>query len=268
MAKAYKLRVTIDTSQVTRSVLGITRGFDSVGKAAAKAASVAERAITRSSGQWATVVERNAERARAAIEKLADAQARVASGFSGAPTKNRDVGAGRSAATRSIDPAREADRAAKAQATAAARAERAATKLANTQSREADRAAKATQKAIDQELKARMKGTDASIRDFDRRVDANAKADQKEIRAEGLMAKAEPDQANTVLTVARRLGVTVRRIDYAIRSRNILPTGWVGATRVYDEEAVRLIGETVAETSSRKAPGRAVTTTPHDPAAK
>jgi hypothetical protein len=63
---------------------------------------------------------------------------------------------------------------------------------------------------------------------------------------------------STVSDVARHLGGTVRRVEYAIRTRGIPPTGWVGATRVYDAEAVRRIAAAVAETATRQAPHRIV----------
>jgi hypothetical protein len=72
---------------------------------------------------------------------------------------------------------------------------------------------------------------------------------------------ADQSLPSTVSDIARQLGVTVRRVEYAIRTRSIAPTGWVGAARVYDTEAAGRIAAVVAETATRQAPHRTVATT-------
>jgi hypothetical protein len=64
------------------------------------------------------------------------------------------------------------------------------------------------------------------------------------------------EQPASVASIARSLGVSARKVAYAISSRGIKECGWVGPTRVYDPEAVKKILAAIAETSSRPCPGR------------
>jgi hypothetical protein len=69
---------------------------------------------------------------------------------------------------------------------------------------------------------------------------------------------ADQSLPSTVSDITRQLGVTTRQVEYAIRTRSIPPTGWVGASRVYDAEAVRRITAASAETATHQAARRAI----------
>jgi len=54
----------------------------------------------------------------------------------------------------------------------------------------------------------------------------------------------EPETLLTVGEIARRLGQRLHRVEYVIRSRNILPAGWAGHARVFrDADLMRVASE-------------------------
>jgi len=54
----------------------------------------------------------------------------------------------------------------------------------------------------------------------------------------------EPETLLTVGEIARRLGQPLHRVEYVIRSRNILPAGWAGHARVFrDADLTRVAAE-------------------------
>ena len=54
----------------------------------------------------------------------------------------------------------------------------------------------------------------------------------------------EPESLLTVGEIARRLRQPLHRVEYVIRSRNILPAGWAGHARVFrDADLVRVASE-------------------------
>ena len=53
-----------------------------------------------------------------------------------------------------------------------------------------------------------------------------------------------PESLLTVGEIARRLGQPLHRVEYVIRSRNILPAGWAGHARVFrDADLMRVASE-------------------------
>jgi hypothetical protein len=45
----------------------------------------------------------------------------------------------------------------------------------------------------------------------------------------------------TIGEIARRLGEPIHRVEYAIRSRGIRPSGWAGNARVFPQDSVNEI---------------------------
>jgi hypothetical protein len=60
----------------------------------------------------------------------------------------------------------------------------------------------------------------------------------------GSTTMTEPETLLTVGEIARRLGQPLHRVEYVIRSRNILPAGWAGHARVFrDADLTRIASE-------------------------
>ena len=60
----------------------------------------------------------------------------------------------------------------------------------------------------------------------------------------------------TVAELAKLLGVSARRVEYAVKTRGIEPAAWVGSARVFDRDGCARITQAVLETRRRPAPGR------------
>jgi hypothetical protein len=66
------------------------------------------------------------------------------------------------------------------------------------------------------------------------------------------------DKLRLILTIgqiARRLNEPIHRIDYAIKTRNIMPVGIAGNARVFEEEHVEQIAAALREIDSRQEGG-------------
>ena len=66
------------------------------------------------------------------------------------------------------------------------------------------------------------------------------------------------DQANTIGTIAQRLGVTIHRVDRVTRTRGIEPMARAGTSRIFDESAVAKIASEIREIDQRRAAQRAL----------
>ena len=60
------------------------------------------------------------------------------------------------------------------------------------------------------------------------------------------MSTSEAPAMPTTGAIANRLGVSVHRVSYVIDSRHILPVGWAGNAKVFDEAAVQRIASELA----------------------
>jgi len=59
-------------------------------------------------------------------------------------------------------------------------------------------------------------------------------------KGEVTMPTAAPSMP-TIGEIARRLAVPTHRVEYVIRARHIVPCGWAGNARVFDQEAIESI---------------------------
>ena len=51
----------------------------------------------------------------------------------------------------------------------------------------------------------------------------------------------------TIGEIARRLGVPVHRVEYAVRANAVRPCGWAGNARVFSEDAVVMISRAIGK---------------------
>jgi hypothetical protein len=66
----------------------------------------------------------------------------------------------------------------------------------------------------------------------------------------GAVAKAR--ESVTVGVIARRLNESMHRIEYAIRTRAIMPDAVAGIARVFDEDAVEKIAAALRDMDARR----------------
>jgi hypothetical protein len=62
----------------------------------------------------------------------------------------------------------------------------------------------------------------------------------------------QPERLYTAPTIARILGVTRRRVEYAIELHAIEPVQRLGIARIYDADGLRQIREAVQAIASRR----------------
>lgn len=56
----------------------------------------------------------------------------------------------------------------------------------------------------------------------------------------------------TVGEIARRLGTPLHRVEYVIRSRNLLPSGWAGNARIFSNADVAHIASELRRIDEEK----------------
>jgi hypothetical protein len=66
---------------------------------------------------------------------------------------------------------------------------------------------------------------------------------------------AQPKEAHTVGAIARGLNRPLHRVEYAIRSRGIVPSALAGHARVFDADGVEQIAAALNEIDNRRKGG-------------
>ncbi len=66
------------------------------------------------------------------------------------------------------------------------------------------------------------------------------------------MCPEPPSISPTVGEIARRLAVSIHRIEYIIRTRNIQPSGWAGNARIFTEVDVDRIASELRRIDAEK----------------